>query len=566
MPYSARISRLLPWFLVLLVLLPAAAAWYLQQTQHRRDVERFNEHLADVSPRFFQHVNLAQALASQVQKWVQTGGTDWAEFKPETDWHERLPYSFGYGYAELRDGKLAVAHETLRSGKPAEGRNLLETKVIETAWREALRNGTGATTVPFAAVAEAPADLILIARPVYSGRKVPETPEARTSAAIGLAYSLADPDLLFTHGMKSADRKFLAVERLAWDAPVEKSDLVRTLVVSISGFGWKFRVTPGPEFFSVSDHRTPYLILAAGLMLAAGVIALHRMQETRRRELEEINRGLDLRVASLTASLARENEQLRLAEAQSAKALARERELGELKGRVVSTVSHEFRTPLSVILSSSEILRVYHEKLDPAQRLDYLVSIEDSVRRMNSLIQGVLAFGKAGAGKLGFNPEKFETEPLLRQIVGESLSATSRKCPITLETQDLPAELWVDPVLFRLILGNLLGNAVKYSPAGSPVTAIARREGDRLLLAISDRGIGIPERDLPGLFEAFHRGHNTHGIPGTGLGLSIVRSCAERHGGTVTVSSVEGEGSTFTVDLPVFADPSASPATPQPFP
>ncbi len=545
-----RMQKFLPWLLAALVLLTALFAWHLQKSQHTRDTDRFNALLGEISPRFFYHVNLAQALAGQVQKYAQMGGSNWTDFQPETEWLQRFPYCQGYGYAQRQGDALRVVHETFREGQGTPGRNLMENKEIRDAWEEAMRNGKSAATQPFPSPGDGSEKVILMVRPVFAGNRAPAGEEARRAEVKGAAYSYADPDLLFDVAMKSTDRDLMAVERLAWEAPVEKSDFVRTLSVSINGFGWKFRVTPGPDFYSVSDHRTPYLILGGGLFLATGILGLTRLQERRRLELESLNRSLDQRVASLTESLAKENEQLRAAEAESARLLARERELGELKGRVVSTVSHEFRTPLSVILSSSEILRVYHDKLDDTQRHDYLVSIEDSVTRMNSLIQGVLAFGKAGAGRLGFAPEKRPPLHLLQEIVGESLSATSRRCPITLQCSGLEEEAWLDPTLLRLILGNLLGNAVKYSAEGSPVELEARREGDRLILRVSDHGMGIPERDLPVLFEAFHRGHNTHGIPGTGLGLSIVKHLAQAFGGSVGLDSRLREGSTFRVSLP----------------
>jgi signal transduction histidine kinase len=135
---------------------------------------------------------------------------------------------------------------------------------------------------------------------------------------------------------------------------------------------------------------------------------------------------------------------------------------------------------------------------------------------------------------------------------------------------DLAADLppaWIDPGVLRLAVGNLVGNALKYSPQGTPVSIRLRREKGDAVLTVADRGIGIPAADHARLFEPFHRGRNVGEISGSGLGLVIVRKGVDLHGGSIDLESAEGAGTTFTLRLPVFRRPEAdSPEASQPRP
>ncbi|MCI0537459.1 MAG: PAS domain S-box protein [Verrucomicrobiales bacterium] len=243
------------------------------------------------------------------------------------------------------------------------------------------------------------------------------------------------------------------------------------------------------------------------------------------------------------------------AEAELLKSLAREKELGQLKGDFVSMVSHEFRTPLGVIMSSAEILESYFDRLDPKEQRDHLQSIQKNTRRMAGLMEEVLVLSKVEAGKMDFKPAPIALPAFYRRLTDEVLAATEHKCPINLECALPPGPASADDRLLRHIFTNLLTNAVKYSPAGSQVDFGIARDGGEMLCRVRDRGIGIAEADRERLFTAFHRGRNVGNTPGTGLGLTIVRRCVELHGGTIEVESTVGEGTTMIVRLPVFAKP-----------
>jgi PAS domain S-box-containing protein len=241
------------------------------------------------------------------------------------------------------------------------------------------------------------------------------------------------------------------------------------------------------------------------------------------------------------------------AEAELLKSLAREKELGQLKSSFVSMVSHEFRTPLGIIMSSADILSDYFDRLDPDERRIHLESIHQNTRRMSELMEEVLLIGRLDAGKMDFKPAPVELPAFCRRLKDEIMAATEARCPIQLEITPECTEAHADERLLRHIFANLLTNAVKYSEHNTPIEFNMSRCGRDAVGVIRDRGIGIPESDQEWIFNAFHRARNVGQRPGTGLGLGIVKRCVELHGGRIRVESKVGEGTTMTVRLPVFA-------------
>jgi PAS domain S-box-containing protein len=240
------------------------------------------------------------------------------------------------------------------------------------------------------------------------------------------------------------------------------------------------------------------------------------------------------------------------AEAELLKSLAREKELGQLKSNFVSMVSHEFRTPLGVIMSSAEILDNYLDQLEPEDRREQLLSIRKNTRRMADLMEEVLLLGMVEAGRLNFQPAPLDLPCFCRRLVEELQSATTNKCPVQISAPTDAQKAFADERLLQHVFTNLLANAVKYSPAGGTVHFDIERAGDTAICRIRDHGMGIPETDLEQLFNAFHRGRNAGQIPGTGLGLTIVKRCVELHRGKIKVESAVGRGTTVTVRLPLF--------------
>jgi signal transduction histidine kinase len=253
------------------------------------------------------------------------------------------------------------------------------------------------------------------------------------------------------------------------------------------------------------------------------------------------------------AHLQTEITQRQHAQAELAKALEAERELGELKSRFVSMVSHEFRTPLGIIMSSSEILKTYRDRISAEERGEHLNDIFQSTRRMGDLIEEVLLLSRVEAGRLGCKPEAVDLGELCRRLSDETLSATQQRCPIIVEEHGSLGGARADEALFRHIFSNLLSNAVKYSAPGKPVEFVVERLGTDAVFLVRDRGIGVPEADLKLLFQPFHRARNVGEVAGSGLGLVIVQRCVDLHGGSIKLESTEGVGTSVTVRLGLFS-------------
>ena len=248
-------------------------------------------------------------------------------------------------------------------------------------------------------------------------------------------------------------------------------------------------------------------------------------------------------------------------EAEMREALEQQRALNELRSRFVAMTSHEFRTPLAAILSAEEVLRHYGDRLPPEERLETLDSIATGVQRMSRMLDRVLLLGRADAQMLEFRPAEVDLRGLCGRLVEEAhlqqpQGASRIACDIG---PDVGAGLY-DEKLLRHIFGNLLSNALKYSPQGGEVRFAIRSEEGETVFTVADRGIGIPSDEIAHLFESFHRASNVGNIPGTGLGLAIVKNAVEVHGGTIAVESRLGAGTTFTVRLP--SAPAGGPARP----
>ncbi|OOG47610.1 PAS domain S-box protein [Polaromonas sp. A23] len=231
-------------------------------------------------------------------------------------------------------------------------------------------------------------------------------------------------------------------------------------------------------------------------------------------------------------------------------ALEREKELNDLRSRFVSMTSHEFRTPLAAILSASELVRDYSDRMPAEERLEILNSIGAGVQRMARMLDRALLIGQVDAQMLEFRPQQTDLLALCRDIVQEARFLLPKtNCEI--ETQFSPevSAGVFDAKLLRHILGNLLSNAIKYSPQGGKVSLDVSRQDGRTVFEVQDRGIGIPTEEIPHLFQSFHRASNVGDIQGTGLGLAIVKNSVELHGGSIDVRSAPGQGACFTVTL-----------------
>jgi PAS domain S-box-containing protein len=236
-------------------------------------------------------------------------------------------------------------------------------------------------------------------------------------------------------------------------------------------------------------------------------------------------------------------------------AFEKERELGELKSSFVSMASHEFRTPLTTILSSNGLLRLYVGNVLGTEVPDRLTKhfdqIEAAVRHTTGLLDDVLMIGKAEAGRLEFNPQSLDIQDFCMGIVEEFMPSAESRNEIVFSSTGQCEAVAMDEKLLRHILTNLLSNAIKYTLDSRTVRFDLSCESETVTFRVQDEGIGIPEADHEQLFQSFHRAKNVGTIAGTGLGLAITKHSVELHGGTIDFRSEVSVGTTFTVVIPV---------------
>lgn len=243
------------------------------------------------------------------------------------------------------------------------------------------------------------------------------------------------------------------------------------------------------------------------------------------------------------------------AEAEILNSLKKAQELNELKSRVISMISHEYRTPLTIIYSSAELLERYGPQWDEQRRRVHFERIQKSVHHLTELVNDVLFLNRAEADKLDFNPKPLVVNPFFQSLFPEIQDAfesqTASPHPLIVDYAEDNPQVRADERLLRQIVTNLFSNAIKYSPEGGSIHCAIRCDQGQLHFDIQDQGIGIPEADQPYLFDSFHRAANVGAIPGTGLGLSIVKKCVDIHGGKIEVTSSPWQGTAFHLSLPV---------------
>jgi PAS domain S-box-containing protein len=266
-------------------------------------------------------------------------------------------------------------------------------------------------------------------------------------------------------------------------------------------------------------------------------------------------RDYEFRIAVSTEDevmvIVRDITERKRAEEDIRKALEKEKELSELKSRFVSMVSHEFRTPLTTILSSTELLEYYGHKSTEKEKLDLFKQIRTAIQRTTQLLEDILSINTAEAGNLEFKPASLELEKFCCDLIKELQFNAGTKHVISLVSQGQCTNACMDEKLLRHIFTNLLSNAVKYSPQGGTIHFEVTCQQEEAIFQVKDEGIGIPLEEQQRLFEPFHRAKNVGTIPGTGLGLSIVKRLVDLQQGNIVVTSKVGVGTTFTVSLPL---------------
>lgn len=271
---------------------------------------------------------------------------------------------------------------------------------------------------------------------------------------------------------------------------------------------------------------------------------IHRMNG----ELKSLNESLEKKVAERTLVLKKALHELKVSSDDLSQALENEKGLNELKSRFISTASHEFRTPLSTILSSVSLIQRYAGAEDQDKRERHILKIKNAVSGLTEILNDFLSLGKLEEGKMSAKPALHDVFILVKEVVSDVNSIVRSGQSITYNSGTHIT--MIDKQLLRNVMFNLLSNAIKFSPEGAVINVNIDFSETQIVIAVKDHGIGISDADQLNLFGRFFRGENAVAIPGTGLGLNIVTKYLERMQGTITCTSELNKGSTFYIHLP----------------
>jgi signal transduction histidine kinase len=282
--------------------------------------------------------------------------------------------------------------------------------------------------------------------------------------------------------------------------------------------------------------------------------ALKRSEEQLIMYAAELENKVQMRTEALhnlVGELEKEVQERKKAVEETRKALEKERELNELKSKFVSLASHEFRTPLSTIMSSASLIMQYKDKGDMEKLDRHVARIKSSVGHLTNILNDFLSLGKLEEGKVDVLSETIELESFFQEVEEDLRPTLKAGQKILVECNSDLKSINTDGRILRNILFNLLSNASKYSGEQKNIYIRCKSTDEEIAFHIVDEGIGIPESDLKHIFERFFRATNANNIQGTGLGLNIVKRYVELLGGQITFDSEYGKGSTFTITLPL---------------
>ncbi len=320
-----------------------------------------------------------------------------------------------------------------------------------------------------------------------------------------------------------------------------------------------------PFWLSVNETRINGQVLFTGLVHDLSV------QKRTERALMELTRELEAKVAQRTHELADavnrllkinvqlENEvqekaakeiALKNSEEELRVALQKEKHLNEMKSRFLSMASHEFKTPLSAILSSASILSRYTTTEQQEHRVRHISKIKKMIRQLNDVLNDFLSVERMEGNEIEVSPISFDLYEFVCGVVDEMESVLKKGQTVNIKYLAKEKQIFQDSNILRIILRNLLSNSIKYSKEGQTIELEVQAKKQSFVLNIKDNGIGIPVDEQPYIFTRFYRSSNASNIQGTGLGLAIVERYVHVLGGKISFQSREGEGSIFEINLP----------------
>ena len=267
-------------------------------------------------------------------------------------------------------------------------------------------------------------------------------------------------------------------------------------------------------------------------------------------EIKALNENLEEQIKNRTTALLETLQHLENSKKELEKALSKEKELGELKSRFVSMASHEFRTPLSTVLSSVQLIAKYTQTEDQEKREKHVKRITDSVNHLNDILEEFLSVGKLEEGKIKATLAAANLPDCINNVVLEmqNMAKLGQKISFSHEGAE---DVVTDCSILKKILINLLSNAIKFSPENSLIQIKSSVIEQEFALQVIDQGIGISEKDQKHLFERFFRAENAINIKGTGLGLNIVAKFVEMLGGEIDITSTLGKGTSIILKFSI---------------
>jgi len=269
-----------------------------------------------------------------------------------------------------------------------------------------------------------------------------------------------------------------------------------------------------------------------------------------RKHLEELIQERTYKLEELNRLLQNEIIKQRESEVKVKIALEREKEFSELKSQFISTASHEFRTPLAVIQSSTELLQRFGRNWNETEYDEQIEAIKSNIADLTELMTNVLTISRTETGVIKFEPQNINLYQLSKVIIENIKYLVTDNKEIVFNYVPEKKFFYLDELLLKFIIQNLLANAVKYSFPGTKIEFSITLNNDNLFIKVSDQGIGIPQEDFANLFEPFHRGSNVSNIKGTGLGMSIIKRAVEIHKAEISFYSEINIGTTFLVKFP----------------
>lgn len=266
-------------------------------------------------------------------------------------------------------------------------------------------------------------------------------------------------------------------------------------------------------------------------------------------EIRQLNAELEDKVHERTSTLEKAMEELRHSQLELRKALEKEKELGEMKTRFITTASHEFRTPLSTILSSATLIGKYTRAEEQDKREKHIRRIKSSVDGLKDILEDFLSLGKLEEGHIQTKASLLNLPEVLEELRSEMQHLAKKGQRMTYDHSGV-SEVLLDKSLLRNVMMNLISNAIKFSDAGTLIRLRSQVTSEGIDLSVSDQGIGISAEDQQNLFERFFRGKNAINIQGTGLGLHIVQRYLDLMQGSIRLESTLNQGTVFYIHIP----------------